>query len=495
MNIWFISKLFKSDYLTAFINYWFAGKFLRLARKSTYDALRELTDDEELISVLCGQFGDYNLPPKRSSFFLHCCIVDHYLEGGFYPRGGTSVIAKNIIPVIEEGGGRVLVSKKVEKILIENGKAIGVLMENGVEIRAKKIISAVGVNTTYRKLLDCDLSTSLVLNKIGFSKSFMHLFVGLDKGVEEMGLRSVNIWDLPNKNYEELIDNFNKDQENSPMVSFISSPSAKDSTWSSRFPGKSTVTVIVPIKWEVFSKWDKNKNKDYLNKKEAIKTRMLETLYKHYPKTRGHVVYTSIGSPLTYNAYIGSNFGEVYGASSSKTRFKEIDFLKPYTNIENLYLTGQDILSIGYTGAMMSGFLTANICLGYNVLKLAVGIDCVKDIKGASEFFALIQTLYVFVLTTKAHIIFMKNQSELYPEKHPRQLQCLSDTRWTCRYSAINAICFTYDAVILTLQVIAGGSDHFKAVEAKGLLHQIQCFRFLLYGPMIVGHNRDQPKN
>jgi all-trans-retinol 13,14-reductase len=389
MNIWFISKLFKSSYLTAFINYWFGGKFLRLARKSTYDALRELTDDEELIAVLCGQFGDYNLPPKRASFFLHCCIVDHYLEGGFYPRGGTSVIAKNIIPVIEEGGGRVLVSKKVEKILVENGKAVGVRMENGVEIRAEKIISAVGVNTTYRKLLDCDLSTSLVLNKIGFSKSFMHLFVGLDKGVEELGLRSVNIWDLPNKNYEDLINNFNKDQENSPMVSFISSPSAKDSTWKSRFPGKSTVTVIVPIKWEVFSKWDKNKNKDYLNKKEAIKTRMLETLYKHYPKTRGHVVYTSIGSPLTYNTYIGSNFGEVYGASSSKTRFRENDFLKPYTNIENLYLTGQDILSIGYTGAMMSGFLTANICLGYNVLKLAAGIDCVKDIKAAEkEYFS-----------------------------------------------------------------------------------------------------------
>jgi all-trans-retinol 13,14-reductase len=79
----------------------------------------------------------------------------------------------------------------------------------------------------------------------------------------------------------------------------------------------------------------------------------------------------------------------VYGASSSKTRFRENDFLKPYTNIENLYLTGQDILSIGYTGAMMSGFLTANICLGYNVLKLAAGIDCVKDIKAAEkEYFS-----------------------------------------------------------------------------------------------------------
>ena len=84
-----------------------------------------------------------------------------------------------------------------------------------------------------------------------------------------------------------------------------------------------------------------------------------------------------------------------------------------------------------------------------------------KKIKGASEFFALIQTLYVFVSTTKAHIIFMKKQSEVYLDSYSVFLIP----------AGRDAICFKYDAVILTLQDIANGSDHFKAVEAKGLLH------------------------
>ena len=85
-----------------------------------------------------------------------------------------------------------------------------------------------------------------------------------------------------------------------------------------------------------------------------------------------------------------------------------------------------------------------------------------KKIKGASEFFALIQTLYVFVSTTKAHIIFMKKQS----------LKRILDGYIVFLIPAgRDAICFKYDAVILTLQDIANGSDHFKAVEAKGLLH------------------------
>ena len=387
MKTWFISKLFKSDSISGFINYWFGWEFIRIANMSVYDALKEITNDEKLIAVLCGQFGDYNLPPKRASFFIHCCIVNHYLEGGYYPRGGPGVIAENIIPVIEEAGGRVLVSKKVSKILVEKNKAIGVRMENGVEIRAKTIISAAGVNNTYRKLLDSSLEDHIKLNNLGFSNSLLYLFVGLDQTSETLGLRSVNIWDLPGKNYEEIIDNFNKDQENSPMVSFISSPSAKDSLWSERYPGKSTAVVMSPIKWEAFCKWNGNKDQDYKDKKALLEKRMLEILYKHYPKTRDHVVYTSLGTPLTYNTYIGSHFGEVYGASSSKSRFRINDFLKPYTKIENLYLTGQDIVSIGYTGAMTAGYLTANVCLGYNIINLAQGEDCVKDIKAVEKAF------------------------------------------------------------------------------------------------------------
>ena len=59
-------------------------------------------------------------------------------------------------------------------------------------------------------------------------------------------------------------------------------------------------------------------------------------------------------------------------------------------------------------------------------------------------------------------------------------MQKLSETRWACRYSAINAICYTYDALLVTLEDIASGSDHSKAVEARGLLHQVKNFKFLL---------------
>ena len=56
----------------------------------------------------------------------------------------------------------------------------------------------------------------------------------------------------------------------------------------------------------------------------------------------------------------------------------------------------------------------------------------------------------------------------------------MSDTRWACRYSAINAIYYTFDALLVTLEDISSGSDHSKAVKARGLLHQVKNFKFLL---------------
>ena len=56
----------------------------------------------------------------------------------------------------------------------------------------------------------------------------------------------------------------------------------------------------------------------------------------------------------------------------------------------------------------------------------------------------------------------------------------INNQPWACQYRAINAVCWTFDAVIKTLQDIASSQDHVKGMEARGLLHQVQCFKFLL---------------
>ena len=112
-----------------------------------------------------------------------------------------------------------------------------------------------------------------------------------------------------------------------------------------------------------------------------------------------------------------------------------------------------------------------------HVLNLVL-VDCSKNVSYAVEFFAVLQSLYVFVSSSKAHV-FVRSQKELHPDKPARELQQLSDTRWTCRTSAVD-ICRTYDAVLAKLEEIVDGEDSAKAVEEKGLLFQVRSFTFFI---------------
>ena len=160
--------------------------------------------------------------------------------------------------------------------------------------------------------------------------------------------------------------------------------------------------------------------------------------------------------------------------------------------LQKFGLDPKNIVSQGYDGAsVMSGH-----CSGVQqhikaVAPMAVYVHCyahclnlvlvdsTKSVAEASEFFALLEMLYVFMSASKAHTIFVQQQSVLHPGKPVRELQQLSDTRWACRFDAVDAICSTFDAILLSLQTIMDGNDKVKAVEASGIYMQIHSFKFL----------------
>ncbi len=379
-DIFFNLKIIKSKILykllQLYLKYW-EKDYYKYVNMSAYDGISLFTKNEELKAVLGGQFGDYGPTPKKGNFFIHASIVNHYLEGGYFPKGGSGIFAKKIIPTIEESGGRVLVGKGVREIIIEKGKAIGVEMVTGDKIFATQIVSSVGANNTFKKLVNTeDKSIKKYLdlcNRIGPSTGFIYCFVNLDGSPKDLELRDSNLWIYPDKDYDKLLEEFEKDMLNNPMPLFIACTCAKDSTWDQRYPNKSSAILLTMGNKSMFERWEyeecMKRNLDYQDLKEAIGKRMLEEgLYKYYPKSKGKVLHYEVGTPLTNQFYLGAYSGEGYGLNSSVYRFSEGHELKPETSIKGLYLTGQDICTLGFTGALMGGVLTAHSILGYGTL-------------------------------------------------------------------------------------------------------------------------------
>ena len=344
--------------------------FYRFSSRTTREVLEELTDDQRLIAVLTGQWGDYGLPPAQSSFAMHAMLVTHYIHGAVYPVGGSRRIAESIVPVIEASGGRILVRAEVEEILVEGGRARGVRMSDGRTLFAPHVISGAGVFNTFERLLSPATAREHglpgKLEKIQPSAAHLCLYLGLEHTAEELGLEKTNLWIYPDEDVEERLQRAYEDPDETLPLVYISFPSAKDPDFGRRFPGKATVEMITVAPFSQFEKWRetnwKKRGEDYEAFKEQLSQRLLEELYRQLPQLRGKIAYYELSTPLSTQHFMNYHSGEIYGIDHSPERFEQ-EFLRPRTPIKGLYLTGQDIATCGVAGGLFGGVLTAGSVL------------------------------------------------------------------------------------------------------------------------------------
>ena len=347
--------------------------------RTTRKVLESLTDNQELIAVLAGQWGDNGLPPAESSFIIHALIARHYLYGGYYPIGGASEMAKTIIPVIQQSGGEVFTYADVTEILIEKGKAIGVQMKDGQAIHAPTVISNAGVFNTFGSLLPNNAPHKEhyqeKLQQVRRSMASVCLYIGIQDTAENLGLPRTNLWVYPGANYEQQVSDFLADPDTHDIpLTYISFPSAKDPSFTDRYPGRATVEIVAPGPFEWYQDWADQpwgkRGEEYEAKKEAYAQRLLEKLYEKMPQLKGKVDYYELSTPLSTDYFCRYSKGEIYGLDHTPGRFEQ-DWLKPKTRIPGLYLTGQDIMTCGVAGAMIGGLLTTISVSGLKGLPLA----------------------------------------------------------------------------------------------------------------------------
>ena len=348
------------------------NKFPDYALDSSYNVLKGLTDNEKLIGVLCGQWGDHGCPPKESVFLMHALIAGHYFNGGFYPVGGASKIAETIIPQIQVSGGDVLTYADVQEILIVDDRAVGVEMVDGHCLYADYIISNAGVVNTFTKLLPAAISDKFgyrdSVQSLATSMSHGGMYIGLRGTADELQLPKTNLWIYLDQHHDENVAALRKDPSAPLPLVYVSFPSAKDPNFQRRHPGRSTIEIVIgPCDFEQYRQWaDKTWGKrgdDYEALKADLSERMLAALYKQLPHLQGKIDYSEVSTPLSTNHFCRYKQGEAYGLAHTKARFEQ-EWLTPKTRVKGLYLTGQDLISCGVVGALMAGMVTAMSVVG-----------------------------------------------------------------------------------------------------------------------------------
>lgn len=332
--------------------------------KTTKEVLDELTNNENLKTVLVGQWGYYGDTPSISSFAIHSIVVRHFLYGAYYPVGGAKKIAECLLSTIAKGGGWTRIQATVKEIIIDNNKAVGVLLSDGEEIRANKVISAIGAQLTVQNLLPSSYHNEewvTSINSLKPSAAHLCLNIGFKGDITKAGASKSNKFFWPSWNSEAESWNF-EDPDSTPPILYASFPSLKDPEHDPGEEQLHTGELVTFVSYTDFMKWQNTRlmkrGEDYEKLKKDLSEYMLNQLFKYLPDLKPMVEFYELATPLSTEHFTKAVSGSIYGLNHSPERFRN-PWLRPRTPINNFYFSGVDVLSCGVMGAMTGGLIAA----------------------------------------------------------------------------------------------------------------------------------------
>jgi len=159
------------------------ARFTRLMLTSPFSYLNHWFESDALKATL---LTDALIGAVRPSGYV---LLHHVMgeAGGSrgvwgYQRGGMGGISEALARAAKQFGARIETSAGVASILVEDGRAVGVMLENGSRIPADLVISGVDPKRTFLKLLpDVDALDSLKrrIRKLDFSSAAMKVNISL----------------------------------------------------------------------------------------------------------------------------------------------------------------------------------------------------------------------------------------------------------------------------------------------------------------------------
>ena len=305
--------------------------------------------------------GEAGLPPDKASPFT-ATILLHYLEGGYYPKGGSGALRDAFVEVIKVNGGELKVLTRVEKITKEND--IFVIYTNKGVFKSKKVISNADPKITFTRLLDEKINPPSLKEKAekikpSIGSFYAFLVTGMD--LTKFGISDSNLIHTDTIDLNEVFEKWGEFKS-----FFLTVPTLKDPTGGHAPERLHTIEVIAMAPYKPFEKWaDKpsmKRGKDYMKLKEQSGKKLLEKVEKYIPELRKHLIFKDFATPVTNFYWVNAPYGGSYGPDQTPDQMGPGRFpIK--TEIEGLYLCGAGTIAGGVAPAIASGEIAGKIAV------------------------------------------------------------------------------------------------------------------------------------
>ncbi|MFX0101776.1 MAG: phytoene desaturase family protein [Candidatus Hodarchaeota archaeon] len=301
------------------------------------------------------------IPSNRLNFTFYAAMYQLFASrGGYVPTQYSHGYTTRMEKLIRDRGGKVQYNTRVTKVIVENGRVIGVETERGERFDTNHVISNASPTLMYNFLIEPkDEVPEIAFKECNARRNATSAFVvylGLNAGPDDLGI----------ENYSYFIYESADSKRMYETLKTISTPPILASACLNKVipncsPAGTTIlsltTLYLPEAWKGV------RQEQYHSLKSKIAGELIDLFEKGSgTNIKEHIEEIEIATPLTFARYTGSYGGNIYGYEadpwdSFMPRMMAMDSEKHIKGIE--FCGGYSANCHGYSSTLSSGQLAA----------------------------------------------------------------------------------------------------------------------------------------
>lgn len=304
---------------------------------------------------------DVYLPKQYYAEALLYMYATFVSGNGALPAGGSKAMAMRMQKRFEDLGGTVRTGCGVEKVLVENGQAVGVLLSNGETFKADYVVAACDIHITLEKLLNNQYPDKYFHKRISNKKrypTFSNVGVYLGCDVRPEGMPDTVAFEF---------EPFRLGKEEARVML------AKHYMYEPTFApeGQMVMQALLHQYESDFDYWEDlylNNRAAYKAEKERVGQEVLKRIEEHFPELAGHLKVVEIITPYSLHRYTGAYKGAYMSFISTKGQRPSQFHHGRIKGLSHFYLAGQWLQSPGgLPNAVVTGkFAIQRLCKDIN---------------------------------------------------------------------------------------------------------------------------------
>lgn len=299
--------------------------------------------------------------PREKSilFFIMTLAWMHNKDAG-YPVGGSRMFAEKIAETFDRVGGQLTYNSSVKQILVEEGKAVGVELQDGTKVDADMVVSAADGYATIYKMLEGEFTDKTIdgyyENRVTFP-SYLQLSLGITGSIDELPHSMA----IP---VDREIDPVSGEKSDFILIR------KHDFDPTLAPEGKTLITMFITTREdEYWSALKSDGNGEYKEAKQRVIDDLLAFFERKIAPIKDKIEMTDLATPATVIRYTGNWKGSFEGwMITPDIGLSQMKQTLP--GLDNFYMAGQWVQAGGgLPSSLMSGRKAAQlICLGDGVL-------------------------------------------------------------------------------------------------------------------------------